>query len=63
MFPQTATTKFKNNIPINFVTKKVVNYTLYSLEDTLACNIHEAPSLPASKPVFVPCSITADGPN
>ena len=63
MFPQTATTKFKNNIPINFVTKKVVNYTLYSLEGTLACNIHEVPSWPASKLVLVPCSTPADGPN
>ena len=48
---------------LNFLTKKVVNYTQYSLEGSLACNIHEAPCLPASKPVVVPCSTTADGPN
>ena len=45
---------------LNFLTKKVVKY---SLEGTLACNIHEVPCLPASKLVFVPCSTPADGPN
>ena len=48
---------------LNFLTKTKVNYTLYSLEGTLASNILEVPCLPASKLVLVPCSTPADGPN